>query len=306
MELMMILLRQLTIMFILMAVGYWLFSTKRISLQGNQELGNMLLYVILPCAIVNSYISVEFSKERVNGLLWSFLAAALSLGLAILISRFAFGNRHMIEHFGTAFSNAGFMGIPIVQAVIGVEAVFYVAAFVALLNILQWTYGVVVMSGKRDAISFKRLVTNPIILAMLAGVFLYLLRVPIPRVLKSAVSYLAGMNAPVAMVVMGVYLAQMPLKELLTEKYAYLSALFRLLVIPLCSIAVLSLIPAQYQDIRLAALIAASAPVGSNVAIFAQLNGLDYTRAVKGVCLSTVCSILTMPLIVGIAGIIWG
>lgn len=305
MELILILLKQLTVMFLLMAVGYWLFKTKKVTAHGNKELGTLLLYAVLPCAIVNSYISVDFTPEKLKGLLWSFAAAALSLALAILVSRLAFGNKHKIEHFGTAFSNAGFMGIPIVQAVIGTEAVFYVAAFVALLNILQWTYGVVVMSGKKEAISLKKLATNPIILSMLLGVGLYILQIPIPSTIRTAISNLAGMNAPVAMVVLGAYLAQMPLHQVFNEKYAYLSTLLRLVVIPVISIAVLFLIPLQYRDIRLATLIAACAPVGSNVAIFAEINGLDYTRAVKGVCLSTICSILTMPIVVGIAQMVW-
>lgn len=300
-----ILFNQLVVMLLLMAVGYWLFKTRKITERGNKELGTLLLYAVLPCAIVNSYISVDFTPEKIKGLLWSFAAAALSLVLAILVSRFVFGNKHKIEHFGTAFSNAGFMGIPIVQAVIGTEAVFYVAAFVALLNILQWTYGVVVMSERRDAISAKRLMTNPIILAMLLGVALYVLQFPVPAVLRTTIANLAGMNAPVAMIVLGAYVAQMPLRAMFSERYAYMSTLFRLIVIPLLSIVALCLIPLQYRDIRLAILIAACAPVGSNVAIFAEMNGLDYTRAVKSVCLSTICSILTMPAIVAIAQVVW-
>lgn len=305
MELMLILLKQMIVMFSLMAIGYCLFKNGKISRQGNRELGYILLYAVLPCAIVNSYISVEFSIEKVYGLLWSFAAAALSLGMSILVSRIAFGGRYKIEHFGTAFSNAGFMGIPLVQAVIGSEAVYYVAAYVALLNILQWTYGVVVMSGKRDAVSIKKIVTNPIVISMTAGVAIYFIQIPVPAVCRVVIEHLARMNAPVAMIVMGVYLAQMRIKELFVGKSAYISAGLRLAGIPILTIALLSIIPRQYQDIRLSVLIAASAPVGSNVAIFAEMNGLDHTRAVKEVCLSTIFSIITMPMIVGLAGMVW-
>lgn len=100
MELMLILLKQMVVMFLLMAVGFRLFKTGRVSLQGNKELGTLLLYVILPCAIVNSYISVDFSQEKMLGLFWSFVAAVLSLVTAILVSRLFFGERNRIEHFG--------------------------------------------------------------------------------------------------------------------------------------------------------------------------------------------------------------
>lgn len=293
------------VMCLLMAVGVWLFKTGRITAKGNKELGNFLLYIILPGTILNSFLSAEYSREKITGLLWSFAAATLSLLLAILISHIVFGDKYKIEHFGTAFSNAGFMGIPIVQAVIGTDAMFYVTAYVALLNILQWTYGVVVMSGKKEAVSLKKLVTNPIIISTILGVGIYLLQIRTASVLKVTISYLAGMNAPVAMVILGVYLAQMPFKELFKGKYVYASTSLRLVFIPLLTILTLNLIPLQYTDVRMATLIAACAPIGSNVAIFAELNGLDYTRAVKEVCISTIFSVIMMPVIVSLAMFIW-
>lgn len=113
------------------------------------------------------------------------------------------------------------------------------------------------------------------------------------------------MNGPLAMIVLGAYLAQVPLKELFTDKLTYLCAVVRLLLIPVLTMACFCLIPDRYGIVRLAVLLAAAAPVGSNVAIFAQLYHKEYTDAVKDVCLSTVFSILTMPLVIGIANYIW-
>lgn len=126
MDIVKILLRQLVIMFLFILIGCGLFKTKRISIQGSKDLGTMLLYVILPCVIVNSYIGIERDSIIMIGMVISFVAAAISLILSIIISRIAFGNKYKIEHFGSAFSNAGFMGIPIVQAVIGTDAVIYI------------------------------------------------------------------------------------------------------------------------------------------------------------------------------------
>ena len=108
-----------------------------------------------------------------------------------------------------------------------------------------------------------------------------------------------------AMIILGIYLAQLPFKEMLKGKEVYLCAVLRLVVIPLLSMAALSLLPAEYNTIKLAVLIAATAPVGSNVAIFAQINKKDYTQAVKTICLSTVLCVFTIPIIVGIANALW-
>ena len=107
------------------------------------------------------------------------------------------------------------------------------------------------------------------------------------------------------MIVLGVYLAQTKLTELFTTKIVYVATVVRLVVIPMLTIAVLSLFPSSFQDVRLAILISASAPIGTNVAIFAQLNGMDYTEAVKNICFSTLLSILAVPLIIGFANFVW-
>lgn len=304
MSLAFILFKQIIIMFILILVGYLLFKTKKISLQGNQELGNFLIYVILPSSIVKSYIT-DFTMDKLMGLLLSFMAAVFALALSILVSRIVFGSRQRIEHFGTAFSNAAFIGIPLVRAAIGEHAVFYVASFVALLNILQWTYGVVVMSDSKDAVSPKKLITNPVVISLLIGLLLFFSRLCVPSLIIDTLGLISNMTAPVAMITLGVYLAQMKPRELFTEKWAYISTILRLIVIPLLTIGVLYIIPREYLEIKLTVLIAASAPVGANVAIFSQLHGLDYTRAVKSVCLSTIFSIITMPVIIALAQLLW-
>ena len=290
MELSMIILKQIVLMFIYMMIGFLLYKKKFVTKQGSRELGLILLYVILPVVIVKAYL-VEFSMELLRGLALSFAASLLALLLSMLLSRVVFRSRYPIEQFSSAFSNAGFMGIPLVEMTFNDSmAVFYVSSFVALLNILQWTYGIMVMTGKKDSIAPKRII-------------LFFLPVELPEVLNSAVAAISSMNAPVAMIILGTYLAQMKLKELFTDRVAYLCALMRLIVIPLATAAVLALIPGN-EMLKMSVLIVAATPVGSNVAIFAQMAGVDYTQAVKDICLSTLLCIVTIPLVLSAAGVI--
>ena len=184
---------------------------------------------------------------------------------------------------------------------LGEEAVFYVASFVALLNILQWTYGVLVITGDKSAISFAKIRTNPIVLSFMAGILLFFLPVSLPAAVTGIIGTIASMNGPLAMIVLGVYLAQIPLKSLFTDKKVYLATAVRLLVIPALTIVLMMLFPDKYLMVKLTILIAASAPVGSNVAIFAQIYDKDYTQAVKEVCMSTLFCIITLPIMLGIA-----
>ena len=300
MEIVVLLLRQNLVMLVYMMIGYYLYKKKLVSAGGSADIGRILLYIVMPAAILKSYLA-DFSRERLEGLFVSFLAALLSLLLSIAAARIAFSKEQGIERFGAAFSNAGFIGIPLVQMTLGEEAVFYVSSYVALLNILQWTYGLVTITGDRSLISVKRLRTNPIILSFLAGIALFLLPVSLPETAENVVGTIAAMNGPLAMIVLGVYLGQVPLRSLFSGHVVYRCALVRLIVIPVLTMALLFVFPEKYHMLKLTILIAASAPVGSNVSIFAQLYGQDYMQSVKEVTLSTLLCIITLPLILGIA-----
>lgn len=303
MDIVILLLKQNFIMFIYLMIGYFLCKKRLVSQQGCADIGKILLYIIMPVAIFRSYIA-EFSMELFEGLAVSFAAAVLSLLLSVIVSRLIFSSDQAVERFGAAFSNAGFIGIPLVQMTLGGENVLYISSFVALLNILQWTYGVLAMTGDRQYISFKKIRTNPIVISFLAGIAVFCLPVTLPDTIQSVIGTISSMNGPLAMIVLGIYLGQIPLAELFTEKMVYRCVVVRLLVIPMLTIVLMMLFPAKYLLIKLAVLIVASAPVGSNVAIFAQLFNQDYSRSVKEVCLSTLACIITMPVLIGIANAI--
>ena len=300
MDFIILLLKQNILMFLYLLIGYFLFRKKLIGISGSADIGRMLLHIVMPAAILKAYMT-SYTPERLIGLVLSFLAALLALLLAVFISRIFFKKEQAIERFGAAFSNAGFIGIPLVQMTLGEEAVFYISSFVALLNILQWTYGVFILTGDRNTFSFQKLRTNPVILSFLGGLLLFFLPVRLPDLLTGMIGSLAAMNGPLAMIVLGTYLAQVSPGSLFKEKLAYRSSFVRLILIPILTIILLGFFPAEYHTLKLAVLIAASAPIGSNVAIFAQLYGQDYTRAVKEVCLSTLLCMITLPLITGLA-----
>ena len=297
-----ILLRQIAIMALLAAVGVCLSRKGFLSPQGTKDLGAILLRVIIPCVIVKSYIT-EFSRERLLELALSAGLALIGFILAMVISYLVFGKRRRLENFAASFCNAGFIGIPLAQAIIGEEGVFYIAASVALLNLFQWTYGVYIMADRKDAISAKTIAKNPVVIAIVIGVVLFVSQIPVPGIVTSTLGYIAGMNTPIAMILMGTYLAKLPLKKLL-DKRAYGCVLFRLVIIPAVILLVFWVLPVSNADIALAAFLAAATPVGANICVFAQQYDCDYEFSVVTVCLSTLLSVVTVPLLVSFAQMI--
>ena len=193
------------------------------------------------------------------------------------------------------------MGLPIVTAVLGSEGVFYVAGFIALLNLLQWTYGQWILSRDRKKISVAAVLKNPIMLSSLAGVIMFVSDIPIPAVMENTLSAISGLNTPLSMIVLGTYLAQTKFSEIIRHGRLYVVSCVRLLLIPCISLLILLLLPQCYEKIALALFLAAAAPVGSNVAIYAQRLDQDYRYAVQLVCASTVLSMLCVPIMSAIA-----
>lgn len=291
--------RQILTMFLYMGIGFLMYKRKLITKEGSKALAHLLLYCVLPCVIIRSFGTARTPENTIE-LLVSLALAAASLALSMLISAILF-RKSPIDNFGCAFSNAGFMGFPLITALLGNEAVFYAAGFVALLNALQWTYGQWVLTGDKKQMSAGAVLKNPIIISLAVGLILFFTGFPLPEILTNTMSSMAALNAPVAMVVLGVYLAQTDIVKMLTTPRLYWVSVVRLAIIPLATLFVLLPFAGKFSNISMALLLVASAPVGSNVAVYAQKLDLDYTYAVQTICISTIFSIISMPLIIGLA-----
>lgn len=304
MDIVTLLVNQIIVMFIYMLLGFALYKGKKITKEGSASMATLLVWLIIPVVVVKSFC-VAPTQERIVGLFWSVVAAIMIHALSIAVSRLLYKQRP-IDHFSAAFSNAGFIGVPLVSASFGNEGVFYIAFFVATLNILQWAYGVAVITDTKIKLNRQTLL-HPLILGLFIGLFLFFtgLGAKLPTVVINTMTGISGLNAPLAMLIMGVYLAQADMKTLWTDKYLYLLSLVRLVLIPLLLTALLwgmhLLIPMLNKTIIMSLLIPSLAAVGANVAVYAQLHNKDYIYAGKAVVISTLLSLLTMPLMLLLA-----
>ena len=300
-----ILVKQILQMFLLAGIGYLLFKGGKISLEGSKTIGNILIYGSLPAVIINGF-RIERTAEHVSGLLWSAAAALTIVLLSILISHFVF-RKDGVAAFATSFANPGFFGIPLIVASLGQGAVFYAAPFIAFLNIGQWTYGVSRLNGQPVLQGFqpKKLIKAPFVIAILVGIFLFATQLPMPAIVENCLSNVAGLNTPLAMFTVGVYLAQTDLVKMFGRRTLYLVSALRLLAIPVLSLLILSLLPSSMHVMKTVLLIVAACPVGSNVAVYAQLHGKDYPYAVETVIISTLLSIVTIPFILYLSTLLW-
>lgn len=294
---------QVVIMFLLAGIGALMFRSGKISLEGSKSIGSILVNLSLPAVIINGFL-VERTPERITGLLLSALLAAVTLALAILAAWVCFRKDPMAQ-FAAAFSNPGFFGIPIILSCLDNGAIFYIAAYVAFLNLLQWSYGVSLLTGATENITPKRLLTAPFVIAIEIGAFFFLTGFPVPGILAKAVTHLANLNTPLAMFATGVYLAQTDAKKMVRKAVLYKISVVKLLVVPLLAMVMLALLPKAYFDLKLTLLIAAACPTGTNIAVYAQLHDRDFGYAVETVAVTTILSLLTLPLVTHLAIVLW-
>ena len=291
-----ILLQQTIIMFALMLLGLLLSRRGMITEQGSRDLSNVLLYAVIPCVILRSYMS-EFSTEKLRAMGLSALIAVIAFAASIAVAYLTCGTRHRIENFAVAFGNAGFIGIPLVTAVFGPGAAFYVVSFSTFANLLQWTYGIVIISGKKETMNLRMVFVNPVFISMVIGIALFVLQPTLPTVVTGTIGYIADGNTVLAMIILGYYLSKVQLRGLFADVRLYLFSALRLLVVPAVTILVFLPFPVARGEITLITLIAAATPIASSTAIFAQKFDQDYRRAVSYVCLSTILSVATLPLV---------
>ena len=295
---------QIIRMFIMMGIGSFLYKKKLTDDTIVGGLSSLLLYVATPATLLNSFLQ-EYSMEKLKNLLICFLLATLIYLIGMFLAETLYKKNEGVDKFGVVFSNAGFIGIPLVSGVLGNDAVFYLAPVIVMFYVFAFTYGVYIMAEDLGTIRIRKIVINPCILAPLLGMILFVTKCSLPSPVTGAISNLAGLNTPLAMLVLGAHIAKGDLKDIFTNRKAYKVSLIRGILMPLIIIALLKFLPEQWQEIKMVLLISLSAPIGALSPVFALMYGKDPLYAAQTVCLSTLLSIGTLPLMMLIAQIVW-
>lgn len=294
---------QVLTLFILMAVGFFCGKGKFLDEHSVKKITDILLYIITPCVIIRSFIR-EFDPNMMLGILIVAVSAAAIHAFSILVATLIFRSkdegRKRVLRFGTIFSNCSFMSIPLQQQIIGNDGVLYGATFVAVFNLIIWSYGVTLMQGRGKGLSAKKIILNPCIICVLVGIVIFLWSIPIHEIIYKPLSYLADLNTPLPMLVIGYYLSKGSLKSAFTDGAAYVSVFLRIIALPAISTIVLYLCGVR-GDMLISLIISVAAPTASMTTMFSAKFDRDTELSVKLVTLSTLLSMITMPTFVAIA-----
>lgn len=301
----MLLLQQMVVLFILMGTGY-LCSKKSII---TEEVGKKLSAIVVNIANPALILTGCMGEEKIQGKELLITAAVMLAVYAALLVLAQLLPRLLRVHEKsrgtykamTVFSNIGFMGFPVVSALYGNSALLYAALFMIPYNTLIYTYGVSAMAVKGDAgsgqsgVSLGRIL-NIGVIACILTIAIYLLGLPVPEFIKTTVTQLSNLTAPLSMMIIGASLASLNLKELFMDGKLLVFSLIKLVIIPIAGVLLIR----QFVNSEVicgVCMVMLATPVGSMTAMLAQQYDGDYEMASKGVALTTILSVATMPLV---------
>lgn len=302
---------QVLVMFLLIGIGVVCDRFGITTPRGIKQMSTVLMYMVAPSLIITSY-QRDYSPEGARRLLICVGMAVLTHMVGILVSTLLFrknerlfpNDRHRMARFASVYSNAGFMGYPVLMAVMGSEGIFYGVAYVAIFMLFNWTHGVLLLKGQMDWKAAKSVLVNPGIIGVTIGLLLYFTQLRLPGPVNTVLDYMGSLNTPVAMIVIGSYVSRVNWWKTLRTLSVYLVSAVRLLLIPVLMLCLFGLFGLR-GELLLAVLIPASCPVAAVASIFATRFGGDALYGSELVAFSTVFSLVTLPVMVFLAALLF-
>ena len=288
---------------VMILVGIILKRGKVLNENQTKGLSSIVLFVTWPCIVIDA-MQIPYSKEILHGCLYMMLLAALVFAGAFLFSLIAvkvFKMEKSLEGLFTfmlVFGATAFVGLPVTEALYGREALFYAAIVEMVNDIFMFTVGMFLIqssAGAKKRIDWKAMI-SPGFVGVIIGFILFLTDTTLPSFLGEAVSMIGGATSPLIMMVIGSQLAEIKVKELIGDRNAYLAVFGKLVVVPMLAFVITRLLFHDDSLLGIVLILSFAMPTATGTTAFAHQYDADVTFATKGVLLSTVLCIITIPL----------
>ena len=291
-------------MFLLMGIGAFCYRRGILTDRGSKDISALLINVVTPCLIIQSFrreYDPAIFHQLIEALILSVAVTFAAIGIAAAVFRKGkpdYADRRMC----VVFPNNGFMALPLLQALCGGDGVFLGSVYIVVTNLFLWTYGVRTLctaSGQTGNSRWYKMFLNPATLGFTVGLVIFATSFKLPDIIGTPIDYLAALNTPLAMIVLGVYLAQSQLLDIIRDRTIYTVSLTRLAVIPLLALVLLLVFP-WTPLVAQVMMVSAATPCAIVASMFAQQFGTNYRYASRIIACSTLLSAVTMPLLLSL------
>ena len=303
MQISLLLMEEIVKLFVIMFMGYAVVKAGLMKSSESKSVSVILVYLVIPCVIIKAF-QVDYTPDVQKGL---FLAIAAAVAIHILFLLITIPLKKIfqmdvIEQATSIYSNAGILVIPLVQELLGQDYVIYSSAYIAVQLILLWTQGKNMLC-EEEKLEWKKIFLNVNIISIIAGIVLFLFRIKLPAGVQDVLGMMNNMIGPLGMLLAGMAIAEVPLKSIFTKKRNYLSVAFRLILYPVLGLFLMKAIQIvvnleNSSQILLTVYLACVTPACASVTSMAQLYDKDAAYASSLYVLTTLLSIVTMPVMV--------
>ncbi len=287
--------------------GFLLRRKKLMTDQGLDGMSNLLIFVCQPMLTLSSFQAKGYEPGLLGGLgIMAVLAFVTQLGMFFVVRPiFARYNRTDAQKgvyvFASVLGNCGFMGIPLLKSLFpgNADVILYAAVYILIFNMITWTMGIYMLTGNAGYVKLRYAVLNPPVLMLAVALPLFFLNINLAEHVPSvadAVNVLGAMTTPLSMLIMGSRLADMPVKDLLSDSAVYMGSAIKLLLMPALVWALVLLLPIP-QLLKTVLVLISAMPSGASVAAYAQKFKGDVYAASKILLVCTLLSIITLPLV---------
>lgn len=298
---------KILVMMIIAIVGCIAYKTGIITEKSNKSLTSVLLMAVNPIMIINAY-QTEVNERLMHNFIISAVLAVASHLIGIALSFLLVGAKrpdYETERLSVVYSNCGFIGIPLVNGLFGMEGVLYLTAYMTVFNICLWTHGVIQTVGRTDMRTTLRHLASPAIVCSILGLLLFVFKIKLPAPAAEAVEQISATNSPLAMIIAGATIAQTDIRKALTAVRVYYISALRLFAVPLvCVLAFMSF--GIEEKVVITAIVEAACPAAASATMFAINYGKNAVYASEIFAVSTILSFVSLPAVIMLAELACG
>lgn len=284
-------------------MGYLIVKTGLVRDDDSKVLSKIILYLIVPCVIINTF-QVDYTTDTVKGLLIAFAASVLTQVVLLIVISAAGKLLHLneVEVASVYYSNSGNLIVPIVTFILGQEWVLYGCVFMSVQLVFLWTHCKKIIS-REASYDWKKILLNINMISIFIGVVLFFTKIFLPEIIGNTLASVGTMIGPASMIVTGMLFAGMNLKQIFANKRVYFITFLRLIAVPLIALVLIKLsnlasFSADGNKIILIVFLAIITPSASTVTQMCQVYGNDSKYASAINVMTTLLSIITMPVMV--------
>ena len=298
-----LLMQQIVQLFLMIFMGYLIVKTGLVRDDDSKVLSKIILYLIVPCVIINAF-QVDYTTDTVKGLLIAFAASVMTQVILLVVISVAGRLLHLneVEVASVYYSNSGNLIVPIVTFILGQEWVLYGCVFMSVQLVFLWTHCKKIIS-REASYDWKKIILNINMISIFIGVILFFTKIRLPEIIGNTLASVGTMIGPASMIVTGMLFAGMNLKQIFANKRVYFITFLRLIVVPLIALVLikfsnLASFSADGNKIMLIVFLAIITPSASTVTQMCQVYGNDSRYASAINVMTTLLSIITMPVMV--------